>query len=99
MEMTAKQRLERAMYQLSTHKHYQFFGAILMSGDVHIDTRVSTGATDGLNCYYNPEFILSLTEPELRFLLIHEAYAQIVQTCIRVGELEKARPHAYQHGM
>jgi predicted metal-dependent peptidase len=76
MEMTAKQRLERAMYQLSTHKHYQFFGAVLMSGDVHIDMSVSTGATDGLNCYYNPDFILSLTEPELRFLLIHEAYAQ-----------------------
>ena len=74
MEMTAKQRLERAMYQLSTHEHYKFFGAILMSGDIHIDTSVSTGATDGLNCYYNPEFILSLTEPELRFLLIHEAY-------------------------
>jgi hypothetical protein len=92
MEMTAKQRLERAMYQLSTHKHYQFFGAILMSGDVHIDTRVSTGATDGLNCYYNPEFILSLTEPELRFLLIHEAYHKMFKHVFVWANLRKRDP-------
>jgi hypothetical protein len=99
MEMTAKQRLERAMYQLSTHKHYQFFGASLMSGDVHIDTRVSTGATDGLNCYYNPEFILSSDRARVAVLIDTRGVSQDVQTRIRVGELEKARPHAYQHGM
>ena len=92
MDMTAKQRLERAMYQLSTHKHYQFFGAILMSGDVHIDTSVSTGATDGLNCYYNPEFILSLTEPELRFLLIHEAYHKMFKHVFVWANLRKRDP-------
>ena len=92
MEMTAKQRLERAMYQLSTHKHYQFFGAILMSGDIHVDTRVSTGATDGLNCYYNPEFILSLTEPELRFLLIHEAYHKMFKHVFVWANLRKRDP-------
>ena len=89
MEMTAKQRLERAMYQLSTHEHYKFFGAILMSGDIHIDTSVSTGATDGLNCYYNPEFILSLTEPELRFLLIHEAYHKMYKHVFVWANLRK----------
>jgi len=89
MEMTAKQRFERAMYQLSTHEHYKFFGAILMSGDIHIDTSVSTGATDGLNCYYNPEFILSLTEPELRFLLIHEAYHKMYKHVFVWANLRK----------
>ena len=92
MEMTAKQRLERAMYQLSTHEHYKFFGAILMSGDIHIDTSVSTGATDGLNCYYNPEFILSLTEPELRFLLIHEAYHKMYKHVFVWANLRKRDP-------
>jgi len=92
MEMTAKQRLERAMYQLSTHEHYKFFGAILMSGDIHIDTSVSTGATDGLNCYYNPEFILSLTEPELRFLLIHEAYHKMYKHVFVWANLRKRNP-------
>ena len=92
MEMTAKQRLERAMYQLSTHEHYKFFGAILMSGDIHIDTSVSTGATDGLNCYYNPEFILSLTEPELRFLLIHEAYHKMFKHVFVWASLRKRNP-------
>lgn len=92
MEMTAKQRLERAMYQLSTHEYYKFFGAVLMSGDIHIDTRVSTGATDGLNCYYNPEFILSLTEPELRFLLVHECMHKLYKHVFVWANLRKRDP-------
>ena len=70
--MTPKQRLERSHHQLMSHEYYKFFAASGMSGNVHITGDVSTGATDGFDCYYNPDFIASMPDPELRFLNVHE---------------------------
>ena len=72
MKMTPKQRLERSHHQLMSHEYYKFFAASGMSGNVHITGDVSTGATDGFDCYYNPDFIASMPDPELRFLNVHE---------------------------
>jgi predicted metal-dependent peptidase len=48
---------------------------VLACGKVTVDESVPTAATDGWNVKYNPKFIEEHmpTEPELRFLVLHEA--------------------------
>ena len=57
------------------HKKFCSFSGVLACGKVIVNEDVPTACTDGWDVRYNPKFIEEnmSTDPELRFLILHEA--------------------------
>lgn len=49
-----------------------FFGFLAMQLRLVETTEMPTAAVDGVSMYYNPDFVMELTEPELEFVVAHE---------------------------
>tara|TARA_R100000951_G_scaffold29575_2_gene25562 strand:+ start:1290 stop:2474 length:1185 start_codon:yes stop_codon:yes gene_type:complete len=73
-KITEEQRVERAHVQIMRHKNYIFLTNILMMGTVEVVDADITACTDGKNVVYGRAFVASLTDPELVFLILHEAF-------------------------
>lgn len=65
-------RVRRAHVAIIRHRNWCRFAGILSYGETRIGN-CPTAQTDGKHVTYNPEFIASLTEPQLRFVVLHEA--------------------------
>jgi len=68
-------RIRKAHIAIMQHKKAAAYAGVISCGNVEIATDVPAAATDGWNVVYNPEFMekhLS-TDPELRFVVLHEA--------------------------
>jgi predicted metal-dependent peptidase len=72
MKLTAEQRVQKAHVWLMKHPQYCLYSGILMLGKVEVSDDVPTAATDGLNVKYGRAFVDKLSDPELRFLIMHE---------------------------
>jgi len=75
MELTAEQRLHRSHITLMNHKKFILMSGIFVSGTTEVvedDSGVKTACTDGLNTLYNRNFVTSLDDKELNFLVLHE---------------------------
>jgi len=66
----ADKRLQRAHVQLMQVPKLRFFGSLATFGKVELATNVSTAATDGINTFYNSDFIQTLDDKELLFVVI-----------------------------
>lgn len=73
--MNVSDRIKRAHIAIMQHKKFCAFSGVLGCGKVTVDNSVPTAATDGWNVRYNPGFVEAHmpTDPELRFLVLHEA--------------------------
>lgn len=69
--LTPEQRIEKNVLAIITHKSYRSLGGVVMMGRTEV-TDCPTACTDGLNTQYGREFIGTLTDPELRFVILHE---------------------------
>ena len=49
-----------------------FFGTVALQFEWQADKACPTMATDGKRFYYNPDFVLSITQNELKAVIIHE---------------------------
>lgn len=49
-----------------------FFGMLLSMTDFIVSVDIETMATDGVKIYFNPDFVIALTEPERHGVLLHE---------------------------
>lgn len=68
--MSAQGKIDRARWWAITEQ--PFYGSLSMSlGDV-IDTSIPTAATNGKVIKWNPDFVDTLTDEEIRFILLHE---------------------------
>lgn len=81
-KLTPEQRIEKAVVSIMHHNNYRRLSGILMVGSrsvgTHIGTHnVDTAATNGKDEVYNPDFIAKLSDPELRFLILHENYHKL----------------------
>lgn len=70
MTMKAQQRIDRARWWAISEQ--PFYGSLAMSLADVMDPSIPTSATDGVKIMWNPTFIESLTEEEVRFVLLHE---------------------------
>jgi predicted metal-dependent peptidase len=68
--MKAQSKIERARWWAVTEQ--PFYGSLAMSLADVMDSSLPTSATDGRVILWNPDFIESLTEEEVRFVLLHE---------------------------
>lgn len=73
--MQVADRIKKAHIAIMQHKKFCAYSGILACGKVTVNDTVPTAATDGWNVIYNPAFIEANmpTDPELRFLVLHEA--------------------------
>lgn len=60
-------------------QNWVWLGGIICFGKWEVTDKVPTACTDGKNVWYNPEFCGALSEPELRFIIIHEAMHKMAQ--------------------
>ena len=73
--MNVSDRIKRAHIAIMQHKKFCAYSGIIACGKVVVDDSVPTAATDGWDVRYNPTFVEANmpTDPELRFLVLHEA--------------------------
>lgn len=73
--MNVQDRIKKAHIAIMQHKKFCAYSGVLACGKVIVNGDVLTAATDGWDVRYNPKFIEEnmKTEPELRFLVLHEA--------------------------
>ena len=73
--MNVSDRIKRAHIAIMQHKKFCAYSGVIACGKVVVDDSVPTAATDGWDVRYNPAFVEAnmSTDPELRFLVLHEA--------------------------
>jgi predicted metal-dependent peptidase len=76
-ELTTEQRLSKAVVDIMANPKYVALAGILMIGDRTLDDKIPTACTDGRNELYGNEFIGSITDAELRFVILHENYHKL----------------------
>lgn len=68
-----------------------FYGLLLMHMKFAIDEDCETAATDGRTIYFGPEFLKSLSDSELDFVMMHEILHVVLQHCFRGNDCEPDR--------
>jgi len=76
-QLTPEQRLSKAVVDIMGNPKYVALAGILMIGDRTVDDTVPTACTNGRDEMYGRAFIDKLTDPELRFLVLHECYHKL----------------------
>ncbi len=66
-----------------------FYGLLIMHMKFALDSRLDTAATDGTRIYFGTEFLDSISDRELDFVLMHEVLHVVLQHCLRSGERDK----------
>mgnify|MGYP003133700043 CR=1 FL=1 len=89
---TAKQRLERVYYQLPREPEYRLIGTIALHGEYYVDDCVPTAATNGVDVWYNPDFVQTLNDKELRFVVIHEQFHKMFKHAWMLKALRERDP-------
>ena len=87
--VTEEQRLYRVCVQIM--QQIPHIAAIMMIGSrvVTDDPEITTACTNGRDEWYSREFIKSLSDAELRFLVLHEVYHKLFRHLITWAHLSK----------
>ena len=76
-QLTAEQRLSKAVVDIMGSPKYVALAGVLMIGSRTVDDKVKTACTNGRDELYGRAFIESLNDAELRFLVLHECYHKL----------------------
>ena len=76
-QLTAEQRLERAIVEIMHNDRYFPLAGVLMIGRREVIDDLPTAATNGRDEFYGRKFVESLSDAELRFLVLHECYHKL----------------------
>lgn len=76
-QITAEQRLSKAVVRIMQEPRYVALAGVLMLGDRAVKDDIPTACTNGRDEYYGRAFVESLTDAELRFLILHETYHKL----------------------
>lgn len=71
-KLTAEQRVQKSHVALMNDPKYCLYSGIFMLGKTEVSDTIPTACTDGRNTYYGRKFVDSLSEPELKGLILHE---------------------------
>ena len=89
MKLTAEQRLQKAVSRILHEDRYKPLAGILMLGNRSISETCPTAATNGRDEWYGRAFVEGLSDAELRFVIIHEAYHKMYRHLITWRHLWK----------
>jgi predicted metal-dependent peptidase len=76
-QLTAEQRLTKAIVDIMANTKYIALAGVLMVGARTVDDKVPTACTNGRDEKYGRAFIEGLSDAELRFLVLHECYHKL----------------------
>jgi predicted metal-dependent peptidase len=68
-----------------------FFSCLLVKLSPKLDEEVDTMATDGKHIYYNPEFVKTMSDPELVGVMVHEVLHCALAHHARAGDRDPMR--------
>lgn len=71
--MNSLDRIKRAHIAIMRHPTFCAFSGVVACGKVEVSTDCPTAYTDGFNVTYGDAFVQSLTDAELRFVVLHES--------------------------
>jgi predicted metal-dependent peptidase len=76
-QLTAEQRLSKAVVDIMGSPKYVALAGVLMIGNRSVGDKVKTACTNGRDELYGRGFIETLSDAELRFLVLHECYHKL----------------------
>ena len=91
-KLTAEQRIEKVHVKLMRHKSFCLFSGLFMVGKVVVDDTTPTAKTNGVNVTYGREFVDSLNDKQLAFLILHENMHKAYRHLVVWGKLYKKNP-------
>ena len=68
--------------------NHGFYGLLLMHMVYSIDEKLETACTDGIRITFGTDFLDSLSNSELDFVMMHEILHVVLQHCLRGGDRE-----------
>jgi len=71
--MDAERKLQKCKIDLMRSDKFALLSGILMVGKTEVSDTFPTACTNGRDEFYGREFVMKLTEKELRFVIAHEA--------------------------
>lgn len=72
MTLTVEQRIEKAHVSLMRHPQFVAYSGLLMVGDVKVSDDIPTAYTNGRDVIYGRKFVETLTDEQLRGVVLHE---------------------------
>ena len=81
-QLTAEQRITKAVVDITAHPRYMALAGVLMVGNKTVSDDVPTACTNGRDETYGRAFVDSLTDAELRFVILHECYHKMYRHLI-----------------
>jgi len=79
MALTSEQRVTKSHIAIMRSKQFCMFAGVLSVGKVNFTKDLPTAATNGRDVMYNPEFIDTMNDKELNFVVLHEALHKAFQ--------------------
>jgi predicted metal-dependent peptidase len=73
-DLSARDRVIKARSQMVTNPRLAFFGTLALGLRIQETRSIETAAVDGRCFYYNPEWLLTLREPEVLTVWVHEVW-------------------------
>lgn len=77
--LTAEQRVARATVAVMNEDRYIVLAGVIMVAHIAVRDDVPTAYTNGKDIFFGREFVMALTDAELRFLILHEVYHILYQ--------------------
>ena len=92
MALTSEQRVTKSHIAIMRSKQFCMFAGVLSVGKVNFTKDLPTAATNGRDVMYNPDFIKTLDDKELNFVVLHEALHKAYQHMHLWKKLWKENP-------
>jgi len=90
--LTEEQRIEKAVVSIMAHPKWCAYAGMLMMGKRIVsddNERYPTACTNGRDEWYGRKFVASLTDAELRFLILHEVCHKMFRHLITWAAIHK----------
>lgn len=71
--MNSLDRIKKAHIAIMRHRTFCAFSGVVATGKVEVSESCPTAYTNGWDVTYGDKFVQSLSDPELRFVVLHEA--------------------------
>lgn len=98
-EITPQQRLDKAVIGIWEHPKYTSIAGTMMVGERSVSNTIPTACTNGRDEWYGEQLIEAVTDPELRFVVLHENRHKIYRHMKVYEELWKANPRLANKAM
>ena len=89
MAITAERRLKKVVIDLLRDPTFADMAGIFMLGKKSVEDGLPTAATDGRDEWYGREFVDTLQDKELAFVVVHESYHKMLRHLTTWEKLHK----------